>query len=75
MFSITHMHFGRLLPHVSLAALFNRAFLKHQDSVDMEEMPESWRRDIGMLDGRDRRGAPDEGALRATRMAYTQRSL
>lgn len=75
MFSITHMHFGRLLPHVSLAGLFNRLLLKHQDSVDMEEMPESWQRDVGMLDGRDRRGPPEEGSFRTARMIYAQRSL
>ena len=75
MFSITHMHFGRLLPYVSLAELFNRLLRKHQNSVDMEEMPESWQRDIGMLDGRDRRGAPEEGSFKAARTIYTQRSL
>jgi hypothetical protein len=75
MFSITHMHFGRFLPHLSLSRLIARRLSKHQDSIDLEAMPESWKRDIGMLDGRDPRGGPDEGAFRATRMVYTQRSL
>lgn len=75
MFSLTHMHFGRLLPQLSLAELLNRSLYKHQNSIDLEEMPESWQRDVGILDGRDRRGAPDEGAFRTARMIYTQRSL
>ena len=75
MFSLTQMHFGRLLPHLSLAEFANRMFSKHQNNIDLEEMPESWQRDIGILEGRGRRGAPDEGAFRAARMIYTQRSL
>jgi hypothetical protein len=75
MFSVTHMHFGRLLPHLSLAEMITGRLFKHQTSIDLEEMPESWQRDVGIIDGRDRRGAPDEGAFRAARMIYTQRSL
>ncbi|WP_158693458.1 hypothetical protein [Neorhizobium alkalisoli] len=75
MFSITHMHFGRFLPHVSLSELISRRLSTHQNNVDVAEMPESWKRDIGMLDGRDRRGPPDEGAFQATRMISMQRSL
>lgn len=75
MFSVNHMTFGRLLPQIHLLEKLRQCFSMDQSGIDMDEMPESWKRDIGMLDGRDRRGPPDEGAFRATRMVYTQRSL
>lgn len=75
MFSVNHMTFGRLLPQIRLLEKIRERFSMHQSGIDLDEMPESWKRDIGMIDGRDRRGPSDEGAFHATRMVYTHRSL
>jgi len=75
MFSIANLNFDRLLPHIPLGDILRRYLVMHQNYIDADKMPESWRRDIGLLDGRDRRGPSEEGAFRAARMVYTQRSL
>jgi len=46
-----------------------------RNDLDIEEMPESWQRDLGFLDGRDRRCPAEEGAFRAARLIYSQRNL
>ncbi|MDR6816695.1 hypothetical protein J2X76_001868 [Neorhizobium sp. 2083] len=75
MFSSFNLPFEWLLPRFGLAKAIRFRLAVRRNSLDLEEMPASWQRDLGLLDGRDRRGAPDEGAFRATRMIYSQRSL
>ncbi|WP_117193540.1 hypothetical protein [Rhizobium terrae] len=75
MFSILNLSFEKFVPRFGLTEMLRRKRSIHQNSIDLEEMPESWQRDLGLKDGRDRRGRPDEGAFRAARMIYSQRNL
>ncbi len=75
MFSLANLSFSRLLPQVDLWGSLRRRVATHKNGVDPEDMPEHWQKDIGMLDGRDRRGPPKESALRAARMTYSHRYL
>ncbi len=75
MFSILNRPFEQFFPKLGIAAAIGRRLAVRRNSLDLEEMPQSWQRDLGLLDGRDRRGHLDEGAFRATRMVYSQRSF
>ncbi|MGK6312550.1 hypothetical protein [Neorhizobium sp. DT-125] len=75
MFSTLNLTFERLLPGFAFADMIRRRLAVRRNGLDLEEMPESWQRDIGLMDGRDRRGSSDEGAFRAARLIYSQRNL
>jgi hypothetical protein len=75
MFSILNRPFEQFFPKLGIVAAIGRRLAVRRNSLDLEEMPQSWQRDLGLLDGRDRRGPPDEGAFRAARMIYSQRSF
>lgn len=48
----------------------------HQNRLYPEEMPEALKRDLGLIDGRCRRGVPrDEGSAEVLRLIQRQRSL
>lgn len=77
MFSILRLPSIRFWPDVDIVG-FMRQKNKHSTApIDLEEMPENLLRDIGLADGRDRRGerGEQEGAFRATRLIYSQRPL
>lgn len=48
---------------------------KHQNRLYLDEMPESLKRDLGLLDGRFRRGGSREGSAGALRLVEWQRGL
>ena len=75
MFSILNRPFEQFYPKLGIAAAIRRRLAVRRNSLDLEEMPQSWQRDLGLLDGRDKRGPQDEGAFRATRTVYSQRSF
>ncbi len=75
MFATLRMNIDRLLPQLRIGNLLRRIMPMHQNILDLEEMPENWQRDLGILDGRDRRGDPGSGAFRATRMIHLHRNL
>jgi hypothetical protein len=75
MFVALSMNLNRLLPQLWIETLARGRTAMHQSLIDLEEMPESWQRDIGILDGRDRRGDCHGGAFRATRMICLNRNL
>jgi hypothetical protein len=76
MFSNTAHSYLRIWPKLGLIEWLGRCRVMHQNCIDPESMPEDLRRDLGLLDGRGRRGGiPQEGAFRAARLIYTQRSL
>lgn len=75
MFSTLILPFERLLPRLGLTEAIRRRLAVRRNVLDLEEMPESWQRDLGILDGRDRRGPEEEGAFRAARLIYSQRNL
>ncbi len=53
MFSIALQPLERLLPKPAFGEL--RHWLTARSSgIDIDEMPDSWKRDVGILDGRDR---------------------
>lgn len=62
-------------PRLALADAIRRRMAVRRNDLDIEEMPESWQRDLGFLDGRDRRCPAEEGAFRAARLIYSQRNL
>ena len=48
----------------------------HQNRLYLDEMPESLKRDLGLIDGRVSRGVPrDEGSAEVLRLIQRQRSL
>jgi hypothetical protein len=75
MFSVLTRPFEQFMPKLGLADAIRRRLAVRRNNLDLEEMPESWQRDLGFLDGRDRRGPQDEGAFRATRLIHSQRNL
>lgn len=75
MFSILNWPFEQFFPKLGITDVIRRRLAVRRNNLDLEEMPQSWQRDLGLLDGRDRRGPEDEGAFRATRMVYSQRSF
>jgi hypothetical protein len=75
MFSILNRPFEQFYPKLRIAAAIRRRLAVRRNSLDLEEMPQSWQRDLGLLDGRDKRGPQDEGAFRATRTVHSQRSF
>ncbi|MGK9052000.1 hypothetical protein [Neorhizobium petrolearium] len=75
MFSNVNLVVDRLLPRLALADVIRRRLTVRRNDLDIEEMPESWQRDIGLMDGRDRRRPAEEGAFRAARLIYSQRNL
>ncbi|MBP2558150.1 hypothetical protein J2857_000901 [Neorhizobium galegae] len=75
MFSILNRPFEQFMPKLGIANAIRRRLAVRRNSLDLEEMPQSWQRDLGLLDGRDKRGPQDEGAFRAARLLYSQRNL
>ncbi|AXV15962.1 hypothetical protein CYG48_09795 [Neorhizobium sp. SOG26] len=75
MFPTLSMNFGRLLPQIKVADLWRTSQAMHQNAVDPAEMPESWQRDLGLLDGRGPRGDVHHGAAQASRMISLPRGL
>lgn len=77
MFSIPRQPLIRFWPDVDILRFFSLARARHGLPLDLEEMPENLQRDIGLADGRDRRGErpEEEGAFRAARLIYLQRPL
>ncbi|SMF75083.1 hypothetical protein SAMN02982989_4456 [Xaviernesmea oryzae] len=75
MFSNVNLVVDRLLPRLALADVIRRRLTVRRNDLDIEEMPESWQRDIGLMDGRDRRCPAEEGAFRAARLICSQRNL
>lgn len=75
MFITVRLPFGRLLPRIRFENLLRHRAATHQNHLDPEEMPDGLQRDLGLLDGRNRRGEPQKGHFRAATLIYTQRSL
>lgn len=77
MFSILRQPLIRFWPDVDVLHFLAPAQKRHAVPLDLEEMPENLQRDIGLSDGRGRRGErpEDEGAFRAARLIYSQRPL
>ncbi|CDZ39515.1 hypothetical protein NOJ28_10025 [Neorhizobium galegae] len=75
MFSILTRPFEQFMPRFGIIDAIRRRLAVRRNNLDLEEMPQSWQRDLGLLDGRDRRGPQDEGAFRATRLIQSQRNL
>ncbi|TWF54685.1 hypothetical protein [Neorhizobium alkalisoli] len=61
MFSIADHLSPRLLPYFSLFEIFRPRRGMHQNNLDLRAMPEGLQRDLGIFDGRGRRGEPDWG--------------
>lgn len=75
MFSVLSRPFMRFLPRLELADLFAPGATKDQNSLDLEEMSDHWRRDLGLEDVRHR-SCHDRGeAFRAAELIFTRRSL
>ncbi|CAN7421236.1 hypothetical protein [Neorhizobium tomejilense] len=75
MFSILNRPFEQFLPKLGIAAAIGRRLAVRRNTLDLEEMPQSWQRDLGLLNGRDKRDPRDEGAFRAARLLYSHRNL
>ncbi|EUB96848.1 hypothetical protein PMI07_001182 [Rhizobium sp. CF080] len=75
MFSILTRPFEQFMPRFGIIDAIRRRLAVRRNRLDLEEMPQSWQRDLGLLDGRDRRGPRDEGAFHATRLIQSQRNL
>ncbi|WP_037076570.1 hypothetical protein [Neorhizobium vignae] len=75
MFSILNWPFDQFFPKLGITDAIRRRLAVRRNNLDLEEMPQSWQRDLGLLDGRDRRGPQDEGAFHATRRIQSQRNL
>ncbi len=54
MFSIAIQPFERLLPKPAFGDFLRRRLTARGSEIDIDEMPDSWKRDVGILDGRDR---------------------
>lgn len=55
MLSMVFPLFERLLPQTEIGNSFRRWIAARQGEIDIEEMPDSWKRDVGILDGRGMR--------------------
>ncbi|MCQ1836012.1 hypothetical protein [Neorhizobium galegae] len=75
MFSILTWPLEQFLPKLGIADAIRRRLAVRRNNLDLEEMPQSFQRDLGLLDGRDRRGPQDEGAFHAARLLYSQRNF
>ncbi len=77
MFSILRQPLIRFWPDVDILRFLPHRDVRRAVPLDLEEMPENLRRDIGLDDGRDRRGErpEEEGAFGAARLIYSQRPL
>lgn len=75
MFSILTRPLWRSVPKLGIADAIRRRLAVRRNTLDLEEMPASWQRDLGLLDGRDRRGRQREGALHAVKLVQSQRNL
>jgi hypothetical protein len=64
----------RLLPAVPLFSWLRLTRKTHQNRLDPQEMTESLKRDLGLIDGRTPRGAPprDDGARTVMRLIRSQ---
>ena len=67
----------RLLPAVPLFSWLRLKRTTHHNRLDPQEMSESLKRDLGLIDGRSRRGAPtrDDGARGVMRLIRSQPGL
>jgi hypothetical protein len=78
MFSLASLSSLRFALQFSPMQAIRRCLGIHQNHLDLEEMPEAWRRDIGLLDGRDRCGEQNDGGrerFRVVGMISLQRNL
>lgn len=77
MFSILRQPLIRFWPDIDIVRFLHHRQVRHNAPLDLEEMPENLQRDIGLADGRCRRGErpEEEGAFRAVRLIYSQRPL
>lgn len=77
MLSILRQPLIRFWPDVDIIRFLRHRPVRRATLLDPEEMPENLLRDIGIFDGRDRRGErpEEEGAFRAARLIYSQRPL
>ena len=77
MFSILRQPLIRFWPDVDIVRFLSHPQKRRALPLDLEEMPENLQRDIGLADGRGRRGErpEEEGAFRAARQIYSQRPL
>lgn len=75
MFSTLNLTLDRLGPRLTLVDAIRSRLSARRNNLYLEEMPESWQRDLGILDGRGRRCPVEEGAFRAARLIYSQRNL
>jgi hypothetical protein len=75
MFSIGFLPLQRLWPRLDLMALFGNRRPAADNRLDLEEMPDSWKRDLGFMDGRDPRGPAKSDHFRAEDLIHTRRNL
>ncbi len=76
MFTTLRQPAFRLLPAVPLLNWLRLKRPTHQNRLDPQEMSESLKRDLGLIDGRSRRGAPnDDGARAVMRLIRSQPGL
>ncbi|MGI2031436.1 hypothetical protein ACRQ1B_03490 [Rhizobium panacihumi] len=77
MFSIPRQPLIRFWPDIDIVRFLSQKPVRRAIPLDLEEMPENLQRDIGIFDGRARRGErpEEEGAFRAARLIYSQRPL
>jgi hypothetical protein len=76
MFFTVRLYPQKVLPKISLSIPGIRIKSMHQNRIYLDEMPESLKRDLGLLDGRARRGAgAREASAGTTRLVQWQRGL
>lgn len=73
MLSILQQPFGLLWPKTDFLRAWRRRAAPQSATID--EMPESLQRDLGILDGRGRRGGRQESAFAAVRLMDWRRPL
>jgi hypothetical protein len=61
MFSLVDHFSPRLALYRALVDMFYRRRAMHQNNLDLRAMPEGLQRDLGIYDGRGRRGEADWG--------------
>ncbi|WP_157895477.1 hypothetical protein [Rhizobium sp. LCM 4573] len=76
MFSIGFLPLQRLWPRLDLTAIIgDRRRPAADNRLDLEEMPDSWKRDLGLMDGRDPPGPAKGDRFRAEDLIHTRRNL
>ncbi|RWX78719.1 hypothetical protein EPK99_08995 [Neorhizobium lilium] len=76
MFASIHQPYGTALPKLRIFGWLGRKAATHQNRLYPDEMPDSLKRDLGLMDGRMRRGRPSEDGSRAVmRLFRVERGL